>query len=426
MNLISRQRKIGVFAAGSVLLLFIGLFGLLATVPAVSPSTGAQVADLLRSALGPSPVAWLEGRSLAIQDAVNRFMSTYDGGRKGISLAQTGAGRPLPNQQSKALATGGSAASSLGSGRLAPLPATTGNAVTAAPQIGWQPFGPLINGSPVMAQTLVSLDPQRPYAGIALVRMDLSMLRLHMMPGYQEPSHAQDVVSSFPHLGLTPPADQLHLVAGFNGGFKAINGHYGMLTNGVTLLPPVPGLATLAIYKDGHIAIGAWGQDLLPSADIVAFRQNCPPLLQNGQIGPLVSVDNRSIWGNTVGNTEITWRTGLGLTQDGRYLIYAVGNGTTVETLAQALQQAGAYTAMQLDINRPFAHFVTYQPTGSPAAPRRAVPLLDQMEKDPYLYLVPHPRLFLSNHPIRSSNALLIRRPAGWSLTGLRDVCIKL
>jgi hypothetical protein len=127
---------------------------------------------------------------------------------------------------------------------------------------------------------------------------------------------------------------------------------------------------------------------------MVAFRQNCPPLIENGQINPQVNVENQALWGNTIGNKQVAWRTGLGLTRDGRYLIYAVGNATSVPTLAYALQQAGAYTAMQLDINRPFARFVTYQQTGSATSPLKAVPLLAQMENDPTLYLAPHARDF--------------------------------
>ena len=52
-----------------------------------------------------------------------------------------------------------------------------------------------------MAQALLTLDPQRPYAAIALVRIDLSRLQLHMMPGYLEPSHAANVVKAFPMWG---------------------------------------------------------------------------------------------------------------------------------------------------------------------------------------------------------------------------------
>lgn len=370
------------FVTAVILILLVGLLGLLALVPALSPSTGAQVADAIRAVLGPRPVAFLEGQSLSIQDALNQFIAAHDGGKQQISLAPTP--RVLYAPQVLRKASSGSAKPAI------PL----ANVVTASPQIGWQPYGATVNGAPVMAEALVALDAQRSYAGIVLVRIDLSQLQLHMMPGVSEPSHAANVLSGLPNRGVIPLADQLHLVAGFNGGFKAINGQYGMMVNGVTLLPPQAGLATLAIYQDGHVALGVWGQDIGPSPDILAFRQNCPPIIQNGQVNPQVNVENQALWGNTVGNKQVSWRTGLGLTQDGRYLIYAVGNATTVQTLADALLQAGAYNAMQLDINRPFARFVTYQQTGSATSSLQPVPLLNQMEPDRTLYLAPHSRDF--------------------------------
>ncbi len=402
----STKRGWGILA-GFISFLLAGLMGVLVIVPAVSPSAGAQVADMIRSVAGPQPVADLESVSFQIQDSINRFISAHDGGQKAISLSPTNAAQNPPQVKQTNVGQASSPMQQTNVGQMpqmqrragsivpttptaAPLPVN--DVVNAAPQIGWQAYGPNVNGSPVMAQALLSLDPQRPYAGIALVRIDLSKLKLHMEPGFLEPSHTKDVVSAIPNLGLTPASDQANLIAGFNGGFKAVNGNYGMMVNGITILPPVPGIATIAIYKDGHIALGAWGQDILPSADMVAFRQNCPPIIHNGQYNSYVGVDNRSMWGDTIGNQAITWRTGLGITQDGRYLIYAVGNGTTVATLAQALQFAGAYNAMQLDINRHYAHFVTYQPSGKPNPPLRAVQLLDQMENDPTLYLVAHSR----------------------------------
>jgi len=372
----THKKHLSLFAIGGMGLVIACLLGVLAIVPAVSPAVGAQVADMIRAVAGPQPVAQIESVSFQIQDSVNRIVSAYNGGKKTISLSQGNAGGP-------AATVANSAAQGM---QIQP------GVVTAQPQIGWQAYGPTVNGSPVMAQAMLTLDPQRPYAGIALVRIDLSKLKLHMMPGFLEPSHTKDVITAIPNLGLTPAADQANLVAGFNGGFKAVNGQYGMMVNGVTLLPAIPGMATVALYRDGHVQIGTWGQDIVPSADMVAYRQNCPPIIQNGQLSPQVSVDNRTTWGYTIGNKEITWRTGLGITQDGRYLIYAVGNGTTVETLAQALQDAGAYNAMQLDINRHYAHFVTYQSTGKPNPPLKAVQLLDQMETDPSLYLVAHSR----------------------------------
>jgi hypothetical protein len=171
------------------------------------------------------------------------------------------------------------------------------------------------------------------------------------------------------------------------------------MVNGLTLLPPQDGLGTVALYRDGTVRMGSWGTDIAQTADMIAFRQNCPPLIDAGQINPGLYLNNRKAWGYT-GNSDITWRTGLGLSQDGRYLIYAVGNGTSAAILAEALQHAGAYMAMQLDINQFYAHFYTYQylPTGDPAATQNfqltGDRLLKEMINNPHLYLTPNPRDF--------------------------------
>jgi hypothetical protein len=189
---------------------------------------------------------------------------------------------------------------------------------------------------------------------------------------------------------MVPPADQPQLAAAFNGGFKAVNGHYGIMDNGLTLLPPVPGIATVAIYRDGSVKMGTWNKDLFPSPNMIAFRQNCPPLIDAGQINPTLDLGAGSAWGFSH-NADITWRTGLGLTQDGRTLIYAVGNGTNAKFLARALQEAGAYWGMQLDINQYYAQFDAYSHVDSQLVSQR---LLDQMTQYSGEYLAPSPRDF--------------------------------
>jgi len=389
-----RVRKFGrAKALGAIMTSIIGLLGALAIIPAVSPSTGAQAADLLRAILGPQPVADIESVSFWMQDTYNQFISRHNGGKLQIELNQNSAQTSSTQQTIVAtLDPAKNKNNAIPQNDATPPP--DDNAATAAPQIGWQVYGPMLNGTPVMAQALLTVDPERPYAGIALARIDLSKLKLHMAPGFLEPSHTAEIQHTYPNLGLMPEADQSRLIAAFNGGFKAVNGHYGMMVNGVTLLPPTPDLATLAIYRDGHVQLGAWGQDILPTSDIVAYRQNCPLILQNGQMPPSVSVDDRTVWGQTIGNKEATWRTALGITKDNRYLIYAVGNGATVDALALALQEAGANNAMQLDINRHYAHFATYQLLGKKNPSLSAVPLLIEMENNPTIYLKAHSRDF--------------------------------
>jgi hypothetical protein len=370
----------------SISLISAVLFSVVVILPAVSPASGAQVADLLRSVASPQPVADLESVSFRIKDAINQYLSVHDGGKAQISIYQYSAYQP-PVTARKLVSTSNAPIQSV---QAINIPAA--DVVSAVPQIGWHAYGPTMNGTPMMAQALLSPDPQRPYAAVAVVRIDLSRLQLHMMPGYLEPSHDGNILKAIPNVGMIPLVDQNHLVAAFNGGFKAINGHYGMMVNGTTLLPPLPGLATLAVYRDGHVNIGTWEGGISPTSDLIAFRQNCPLIVQNGQLNQMVNVVNYVMWGSTIGNQDITWRTGVGITKDSRYLIYAVGNGASVQTLAQALLNAGAYNAMQLDINQHYAHFATYQSTGNASSPLKAVQLLDQMESDPSLYLTPHSR----------------------------------
>ena len=123
-----------------------------------------------------------------------------------------------------------------------------------SPVGGWQPFGTLINNQPVMARTVVNPDPGRPYAQAAVVRIDLSQVDLHAVPGTIEPVAAKGT-PPFKRPGDIPVADQSvdSLLAAFNGGFKAIHGGYGMMVDGVTILPPLDNLATLALFKDGSV-----------------------------------------------------------------------------------------------------------------------------------------------------------------------------
>ncbi len=366
----------------------------LAVVPSVSPALGADLADLLRAVFGPQPVAILESASSSLHDALSRHL--YANSAPQIAwTASTPLKQPQPASKARLAVSKPTT-----HGQLAPvsIPKNDNSAVvSAAPQLGWQPYGPLVNGTSVLARTLVSPDPNRPYAAVALVRMDLSMLQLHTMPGVLEPSHAPQVVSAFPARGMIPVSDQKQLVAAFNGGFKAVNGNFGMMLDGVTILPARPNMGTVAIYKDGHVQIGVWGKDIVPSPDMVAYRQNCPALIDAGQLNPDLQYNNRNEWGYT-GNTDITWRTGLGITQDGKYLIYAVGNGTSAMTLAQVLQKAGAYAAVQLDINQFYAHFVTYQPVNNPSSSTGpqlvAERLLDKMINETRIYLTPVVRDF--------------------------------
>jgi len=393
------RRSWSIVIYSAVLTVLASLLLLLTVVPIISPSTGANLADMLRAAVGPAPVAILESASFFLQDKFNQVRYQVTGDQMQIAFSDATQGRTgtalAPSTSSPANDQNSPIPSSPPG--VQPPPAEVFKVVLDAPPIGWQAYGPYVNGFPAMAHALEMLDAQRSYTGVALVRIDLSRLQLHMMPGIVEPAHPPGITKAIPDLGMVPTADQSHLVAAFNGGFKQEHGYYGMMTDGITLLPPINGMATVALYQDGTVKIGAWGRDIFQTSDLIAFRQNCPPILDLGQVNPALYQNDRNVWGTTA-NTDITWRTGLGITQDGHYLIYAVGNGTPAATLAEALKQAGAYMAMQLDINQYYAHFINYHtnndPNSSATFHLTGDRLVAEMIDAPHFYLSPNPRDF--------------------------------
>jgi hypothetical protein len=393
---------------------------MLMVIPMVAPNVGATVADVLRTVLGPGPVAALESASFRMQDEYNRLRYRLTGGQPQIAWANktplpytpapaqpqpstpamptliptetpsptpaaiptsilgpttqatrgsltTRPGRtlyptltrkertrlaqvtptPFPTTRlgPSASATATSLPASNALPTVQPTPEAQINVVNASPVAGngWQAFDMLIAGSPVMARASVNPDAARPYAEAALVRIDLAQVQLQLVPGTAEPVAAKGA-PAFARPGKIPTTDQVagKLLAAFNGGFRTIHGAYGMMVNGVTILPPQDGMATLAFYRDGSVRIGAWGRDMSLSPDILAYRQNCPLLLDAGELSPSVVSGSRKEWGYTISNLDTTWRSGLGISRDGRFLIYAVGNSLTVDSLARALQAGGA------------------------------------------------------------------------------------
>jgi hypothetical protein len=91
------------------------------------------------------------------------------------------------------------------------------------------------------------------------------------------------------------------------------------------------------------------------------------------------SVDSNveSGWGLTIAGKYFVWRSGVGVTADGR-LLYAYGPALSVRTLADLLASAGAVRAMQLDINPAWMSFMYYKPQPNPANPTPVKLLPDQ------------------------------------------------
>jgi hypothetical protein len=211
----------------------------------------------------------------------------------------------------------------------------------------------------VMAYTFVRPDPARPYATTTLVQIDTKAIHVSAVAGTTQPAGPVGM----PGPGKVPTnIDQGgNLIAAFDGGFQYRDGQYGMIVDGTTYLPLKNNLGTLVGYKDGSLKIINYtGQDLGKNVEFV--RQNCPILVQDGQVA-VTSPKNKAMWGRTLSSGIYTWRSGVGITNEGN-LIYAVGNNLTPETLAAALQAGGATNAIQLDINPYWVRFNIFDTNG--------------------------------------------------------------
>lgn len=235
--------------------------------------------------------------------------------------------------------------------------------LTAFPPLAYEGIWRSINtatSDSIMAETFYRPDPQRAYAIVYLIKMNMNRLVLSEVAGIREPG---GYANSGP--GKIPRGSQKEngLVAAFNGGFRKKDGHYGMVVGEKTYLPLQKNLATLVIYKNSKPKIINYdGQNL--GSDVVAIRQNCPILLENSKDVSSSNAWNMQNWGLTTTSSMYTWRSGIGVTKNGN-LIYAVGSSLVPGTLAAAFKAAGAVDAMQLDINPVWVRFVMFNPLGN-------------------------------------------------------------
>jgi hypothetical protein len=254
----------------------------------------------------------------------------------------------------------------------------------------WQPYLYNRDGDVVAVRTFLQPDPERPYTLVAVVAFDLIRTRLHFVLGFNEPSLPGGPRGD----GLIPEQHRQAgvLLAAFNGGFRAANGGFGAMADGIVALPPKNEMATVGIYRDGRVRIGNWGEEISESSDLVAWRQNCRLIIQDGAISPRVFSDSITDWGASISNQIVTRRSGLGLDQRAETLYYFAGPSLSMPVLADAMLTAGVHDSMLLDINHFWVHFtaihlVDGQLVAEPLLPKD---MFDQVDR----YLGPSPADF--------------------------------
>ena len=222
-----------------------------------------------------------------------------------------------------------------------------------------------VHGVPAIYGTYLRPDRVHTSYVAGIASMNPHLLKFELRPGSEDPG-AGNWGKAQPDI---PPGQRRGLLATFNDGFKVASSQGGFFLNGTTRGVLQRGIASMVFYKNGDLKIGVWGQHgLRLTGKVAGVRQNLRPVVVNGRVPPSVDQNVETSWGATLGGGYFVWRSGIGVTADGR-IIFVYGPALDVRTLASLLQRAGCVTAMELDINPDWMSYMTYQPQHHPANP---------------------------------------------------------
>jgi hypothetical protein len=243
-----------------------------------------------------------------------------------------------------------------------------------------------VNGEPAIMTTFLR-DATYTSEVNGIASIDQRLVTFSLRPGTEDPGPANWGVPDY-----IPASQRAGLLATFNGGFKLDSAGGGFYLNGIYHGSLEDGAASIVYYKNGTIKIGEWGRDFTMNSSIEGVRQNLKLLVDHGQVSSDANSDVMANWGATLGGGYYVWRSGIGITKDGR-IVYVYGPALNAQDLGQLLQRAGAVEGMQMDINPSWMKFDYYQAKGKASDPTPE-PLLPTQQPSPYSYYTPSTRDF--------------------------------
>ena len=234
-------------------------------------------------------------------------------------------------------------------------------------------------GSPVVYRTSYRPSARYPNAVVHMLLFDMRRLAMRLYVGSTEPGAPKGA-------SMVEPETRPELVAITNALWKQKHsGEAGNIFRGDVLKKLFPGMATLAVYKDGSVDVLEWNEGI-PTSLISDARQLKHLIVKDGKVvdsivkggqradseiglGYLLSEDEsaayQSYWGygyyggyggggqptHTSGDEWfIATRSAFGIRKDGN-LVFAIGHHISTKDLAKALVLAGCERAMHGDAN---------------------------------------------------------------------------
>lgn len=343
--------------------------------PRLAGTTGwvTWLVDTVRAVpwIGPTPIAWAEHVAFGIQHEVARARVSIGTDRSSDEVAEDLAdvlqGGPAARAEGRVESWPPARLNLLLSPAL-PHEGEWSAAASDDPFVSRNPGAP-----PAFFQSFVRTDRERPDTRVYVTLWDPRQVSLHVVPGSQEPMGATGETGTG-----TVPRDEstlLRLAAGFNGGFQALHGEWGVFAEGTLFLPPKPWGATITVFEDGRTGFGSWPGDRpqIP-AEVSEFRQNLTSLVEDGVFNPF----HRTFWGGNVPGAPAgeshTARTGLCITREDAVAFFW-GEGLTERSLADAMLAARCSYGVHLDMNGANTGFEFLRVTRSTATPPLPRPL---------------------------------------------------
>jgi hypothetical protein len=250
-----------------------------------------------------------------------------------------------------------------------------------------------VKGEPAILVTFLRDGGQYTSYSNGIASIDQRLVKFSLRPGTEDPGSAPGNGGSWGVSDYIAPGQRNGVLATFNGGFKLDSAGGGFYLNGMYHGSLVNGAASIVYYKNGTMKIGEWGRDFTMNSGIEGVRQNLELLVDHGKLSPDAnSAVKTGNWGATLGGGYWVWRSGIGITKDGR-IIFVYGQALDAQDLGELLVRAGAVEGMQMDINPEWMKFDYYQANGHPSDPT-PVPLLPNQQANPYSYYTPSTRDF--------------------------------
>ena len=356
------------------------------------PGTITWVVDTVRNVswIGPAPIEWLEHRVFSVKDAAERAYHGIFG--SDVEAAEVAEDMGVTEEERRRRLALSAPDPEL---RWPPPPIEAVLDERAEGEGEWipvvdDPFAQSYPGAPpAFYQSFVRADPERPYTRVYATIWDPRQVQLHVMTGTREPESATGDTGP----GRAPRDRQTltRLVAGFNGGFQALHGEFGMMAEGRVYLPPKPWAATVAVYDDGRVAMGSWrgppegvsvyeeswATEQIPEG-MIGMRQNLTSVVEGDRWNPW----ERWWWGAAPLNADeqvYIDRSGLCLTEEG-YLAYFWGQSMGPEALGAAMLATRCVRGMHLDMNSRHTGFEFYDiaPNDEPHPPLGRQPTEDE------------------------------------------------